>query len=296
MEKLMSLPENRSTNEKYIVILLCAGEGRRMNKLTSKIPKPLLSIPSLSNKPIIQINLEHLKKLGLSNIFIVVGYLGNKIDEYISSFNKEIQVINSKIEYKKGPLNSFLEVILSEKFQSKMNEINDNIFLLVMPGDTIFELELLNDILQQINKIQVYLNYKPLIFYRSIEKRFYYNQKRSYEKRRLKSISNAIIQEHTPLPLLKKINQVKVKGSNLKMKIQQIIPIILFPKIFIKKILKFEPYVQERTIRALLNQAIIEGEIINALEIVSDYDFYDIDGIDDIKFIKKKKDNSNSLN
>jgi len=296
MEKLMSLPENKSTNEKYVIILLCAGEGRRMNKFTSKIPKPLLKIPSLNNKPIIQINLEHLKKLGLNNIFIVVGYLGNLIDEYISSLNKEVQVINSKIEYKKGPLNSFLEVIISDKFQSKMNEIDEHIFLLVMPGDTIFELELLNDILQQINRVQVYLNYKPLIFYRNIKNRFYNNQKRYYEKRRLKSISSVIIQENAPLPLLKEINQVKIKESDLKMKIQQIIPIILFPKIFIKKILKFEPYIQERTIRALLNQAIIEGETINALELLSDYDFYDIDEIDDIEFIKKKKDNSNSLN
>ena len=82
----MSRPENKNFTDitnKLIVILLCAGEGRRMKDMTSKIPKPLLTVPSLNDKHIIEINLERLKKTGIKNIIIVVGHLGNLINDYI---------------------------------------------------------------------------------------------------------------------------------------------------------------------------------------------------------------------
>jgi len=261
----MSRQENKNISDfinRSVVILLCAGEGRRMKAITSNIPKPLLKIPSLNNKHIIEVNLEN-------------------------SFNKKVQIIYSKKEYKKGPLNSLLEVLNSQDFQAKMNELHKEDFIFVMPGDTIFELELLNVIIDQINEFQIYLRKRPFIFYRLVKSNYSNNQ--NDKKKRLKNISCAIIQEQEPFPLLKKIIQTDLNNFNSKQNIHQIIPIIVFPKYFMKKILKREPSIRERTIKAFLNHVINNGEKIFALEIVSEQNFYDIDEIEDLKLIRYKK-------
>ena len=286
----MSRQENKNISDfinRSVVILLCAGEGRRMKAITSNIPKPLLKVPSLNNKHIIEVNLENLKEIGFRNIFIVVGHLGSLINEYINSFNKKVQTIYSKKEYKKGPLNSLLEVLNSQDFQAKMNELHKEDFIFVMPGDTIFELELLNVIIDQINEFQIYLRKRPFIFYRLVKSNYSNNQ--NDKKKRLKNISCAIIQEQEPFPLLKKIIQTDLNNFNSKQNIHQIIPIIVFPIYFMKKILKREPSIRERTIKAFLNHVINKGEKIFALEIVSEQNFYDIDEIEDLKLIRYKK-------
>ena len=46
------------------VIILCGGEGKRMGKITKKIPKPLIKI---GNRSIIEHKLNYYKKQGLKN-------------------------------------------------------------------------------------------------------------------------------------------------------------------------------------------------------------------------------------
>jgi mannose-1-phosphate guanylyltransferase len=60
-------------------IILAGGLGTRLRPLTEVTPKPLLLI---KNKPILQHIIENLKKHGIKNIFISIGYKAEQIQNY----------------------------------------------------------------------------------------------------------------------------------------------------------------------------------------------------------------------
>jgi MurNAc alpha-1-phosphate uridylyltransferase len=57
-------------------MILAAGRGNRMRPLSLHTPKPLLSV---AGKPLIVHHIESLKKAGVTEIMINLGYLGEKI-------------------------------------------------------------------------------------------------------------------------------------------------------------------------------------------------------------------------
>ncbi|HYN88309.1 MAG TPA: sugar phosphate nucleotidyltransferase, partial [Ardenticatenaceae bacterium] len=57
-------------------IILAAGKGTRISPLSLRYPKPLLPV---CNKPIIRYQLEDMKRLGVEEVFIVVGHLKEEI-------------------------------------------------------------------------------------------------------------------------------------------------------------------------------------------------------------------------
>lgn len=57
-------------------MLLAAGRGRRLGKLTDNIPKPLLKV---GDKALIEYHIEALAKAGVKDIVINLSYLANKI-------------------------------------------------------------------------------------------------------------------------------------------------------------------------------------------------------------------------
>lgn len=63
-------------------IILAAGEGKRMRPLTLDIPKPLLKI---KGKPIIE-HIFHSLPPGVTEVIVVVKYLGDKIRSHLGSF------------------------------------------------------------------------------------------------------------------------------------------------------------------------------------------------------------------
>ncbi|MFX1276163.1 MAG: NTP transferase domain-containing protein, partial [Promethearchaeota archaeon] len=193
----MSLLWNDFINN-LVVIILCAGEGRRMKEYSKEIPKPLLKISSLNNKTILQNTIEILKTLGIKETFVVKGHLGHLIDENIASLDKNITIIDSKEEYKKGPLNSFIEVLKSQNYQNTMSLLNEKGFFLVIPGDTIFESLLLHEILEQARKHQLEFKKIPLVFYRNLNPELIYNTKKQEINKITKKISIAVIQKNHP--------------------------------------------------------------------------------------------------
>lgn len=78
----------RETSERIQIVILAAGRGERLRPLTDTTPKPLLAV---GGTPIIFHTLEAAS--GIANEFIiVVGYLGNKIQQAVGAAYKGIPV------------------------------------------------------------------------------------------------------------------------------------------------------------------------------------------------------------
>lgn len=85
-------------NEEFFGVILAAGVGSRIRPLSLSIPKPLLPV---CNKPIIQYQIEEMKKIGIKDIIIVVGHLKKNIREYFKD-GSELGVKISYVEQKQA--------------------------------------------------------------------------------------------------------------------------------------------------------------------------------------------------
>lgn len=61
------------------VVIMAGGKGTRISSMASDIPKPMIKIEGI---PILEREIECLKKQGFDDIVITVGYLGNIIMDY----------------------------------------------------------------------------------------------------------------------------------------------------------------------------------------------------------------------
>lgn len=68
-----------------VAVILAGGRGTRLGKLTSKTPKPLIK---LAGQPIIERQILFLKREGVGKIWILSGYLGNQIKDYVGDGTK----------------------------------------------------------------------------------------------------------------------------------------------------------------------------------------------------------------
>ena len=73
-------------------VILCGGEGTRLRPYTYSVPKPMLW---LGGRHILEYSIEHLRKSGIKNIILSVGYLKEQIMEHCGD-GKEFGV---NIEY-----------------------------------------------------------------------------------------------------------------------------------------------------------------------------------------------------
>ncbi len=72
-------------------VIMAGGKGERLMPLTKNTPKPLLQI---GDKPIIQYNIDLIKRYGIQQIFITTNYLSEKMDEYLFKSNqRRIQTV-----------------------------------------------------------------------------------------------------------------------------------------------------------------------------------------------------------
>ncbi len=280
---LLSQQKNELKNTLFTVIL-CAGEGTRLREITLETPKPLIEINALNNKSILHHTIDLLIKLGINRIAVVKGYLGHKIDEFIDLLQQKIANLKEKLvvvdtldQYKLGPLYSFLSITKNKNlFQSKY-------IYLIIPGDTIFQNDLINEIFSLLEKnFSIIQNY-PLIFFRNIKGNFFKQLNKS------KEISLAEIMKVNSQKFLKRIKSVKLSNISDSEYFNQIIPIFLFPFNFIQEIIKTEKGISAKTIRETVNHIIKEGNKMLAIEIDSKYNFYDIDYKSDIAELDNKK-------
>src|ERR1041385_1850855 len=66
-------------------VILAGGYGKRLKPLTDERPKPMIEV---RNVPIIEWQIRWLRRFGVSEFIICVGYMKERIIEYIGSGNK----------------------------------------------------------------------------------------------------------------------------------------------------------------------------------------------------------------
>ena len=73
-------------------LILAAGKGTRMWPLTDNTPKPLLP---LCGVPIIKMQIDELKKVGVKNVYVLIGYQMKEISDFLGNGREH----GVKIEY-----------------------------------------------------------------------------------------------------------------------------------------------------------------------------------------------------
>ena len=60
-------------------VIMAGGKGTRLSSVTRDIPKPMVQI---DGKPLLEHQIENLKECGITDIILVIGYLGDAIKDY----------------------------------------------------------------------------------------------------------------------------------------------------------------------------------------------------------------------
>ena len=76
-------------------IILCGGKGERLNSLTANSPKGMINI---EGKPILEYQVEWLKKYGVKHITFACGYLHEQIQDYFGDGKRFSLEVNYSVE------------------------------------------------------------------------------------------------------------------------------------------------------------------------------------------------------
>lgn len=109
-------------------IIMAGGQGTRIASVAADIPKPMISI---CGKPILEYQIEVLRRYGVLDILLIIGHLGNVIKDYFgdgSKFDVRISYFEETI-----PLGTAGALF-------KIYDLLDETFLLIN-GDIIFDID-----------------------------------------------------------------------------------------------------------------------------------------------------------
>ena len=111
------------------VVIMAGGKGTRIAQVNATVPKPMIPI---EGKPILEYQIETLKKQGYTDIILIVGHMGNVIQKYFgdgSAFGVQISYIVEEQPLGTAGALYFLK-----------DEIQNDFLLL--NGDIIFEVDI----------------------------------------------------------------------------------------------------------------------------------------------------------
>ncbi len=112
-------------------VIMAGGKGTRLREITrDEIPKPMAPV---AGKPILQWQIETLKKQGITDIILVIGHLGEKIRSYFG--NGERCGVNIRYIGENEPLGTAGALALLPPF------LRGECFFLVF-GDVLFDIDL----------------------------------------------------------------------------------------------------------------------------------------------------------
>lgn len=268
------------------VIILCAGKGTRFGETTKKIPKPLIKVKKLGNKPILYSILSALSESEYKNIWVVKGYLSGKIESYISSLQSKktfpdltIETIDSKQDYTLGPLHSFLSI------RRKPEVFKENSIYLVIPGDTILQTSFLRKVSRFIDSQSDLLAKYPVLFYQTINGKEFLPKLKDSERNSEKSIS--ILHSKPSKPhLLEAISTISISQLNAETQLKQLYPCFLLTYSSLQKLLTIPNLQDISSITQLINGYSEGGKKVYIKSFKQDFDFYDIDFKSDLHRIK----------
>ena len=291
-------PQGNDTKRNILCILLCAGEGTRIRGYMSDIPKPLISISNSQYNPILLDTITKLQKFKIKTIVIITGHLKEKIEEFINKLitstpelASKIKLFDSGTEYQKGPLYSFLSIFSFTQY------FNENLIYFLLPGDTVFDSELLMELLN--HKYQLELNSKNecILFYRKVRVSSLLERCNNSTNDSKVLISIAKPRKNNA-NALKKITHIDISKCSKEQTLFQIIPCFLTNYKFIKNIQKVSKKSKINKLTEAINLLLKRNKKIKLFEIRSELKFYDIDTYHDLSYLKKGKkvDNSSSEN
>lgn len=111
-----------------VTVIMAGGKGTRISSLASDIPKPMIKI---NDKPILEYEIECLRRQGFKDIIITVSHLGQKIMDYFGDGSK----FGVRIEYyfEKEPLGNAGALF---RIKDKLSEV-----FLLLNADAIFDVD-----------------------------------------------------------------------------------------------------------------------------------------------------------
>lgn len=127
-------------------IILAAGKGKRLGKLTKSIPKPMLKIGKI---PILEHNIEWLRNYGIKDIYINLHHLPDVISNYFKDGRKWDVNIQYSYELKLlGTAGAVRKIVEDYWTKGSWDRNKNNPFptihnpFLVVYGDNLFEYDL----------------------------------------------------------------------------------------------------------------------------------------------------------
>lgn len=93
-------------------VIMAAGLGTRMRPITNNKPKPLVTVNGV---PLIETGLKALENAGITEIYIVRGYLGNQFN-FLTDKYPNIKFIENVL-YDKG--NNITSILAAKEFLQK---------------------------------------------------------------------------------------------------------------------------------------------------------------------------------
>ena len=281
-------PLNTKFMENLTIVILCAGEGKRAKGIADDIPKPLIKVESLKNQPILTILISQFYRFGIKPIVIITGYLSKQIEKSIISYQAKnlyerdtIIINNAGNRYKLGPLHSFLSITRNKRI-FKSNEL-----FLVIPGDTIFDYELMEVILNLLKENYAGVNQNSVIFYRRTTKLALNKETEKLESMRNKMVSCVRTKEKGSKQYVKEIYQKNIKTLSDEEELNQIIPAFIITYDYVKNFESLATKVKLNKIFDAINLSIKNNMEFLACRVKSDQNFYDIDTTLDLTFLNR---------
>jgi choline kinase len=125
-----------STIGRDALIILAAGEGKRIRPNTDNIPKALLDI---NGRTILDYQLDAAVMAGINQVIVVTGYLSPLIEKHIQSFNTGSLPIDIVVNHEYQQTNTLASLFLA------LNKLDLSKFATIyfIDGDIIFEPQIL---------------------------------------------------------------------------------------------------------------------------------------------------------
>jgi len=285
--KQLSPPEN-DLFSKFILVILSAGEGKRFGSLSDTLPKSLIELKHWNDIPILQYTLERFHEFGIQQYYIIMGHLKEKIVQFVEDlfaknpfFKGKITLLDSGMEYKKGPLYSFYSIF------NHLTKFKEENYFMIIPGDTFFEQSLLKELKKTILMNEPLLTSFPLLFYHycslmNEESENFHDSETLSKKISIVGSKKQESGEYLEKIELRSVQNLR-KERDAKM-IKQIIPACVFNFKFMQEIITSRQEIQGTTLRDLLNFfASKKGEKILVREIKYSLPIFDIDRLSDLQ-------------